>query len=205
MFHTWHDLTDVPVVATDGKVGRVCNLLFDDQSWKVRYFVVDLRSWLTRREVVVSASLMDRPNWKKKLVRALITREEVRHSPGVDSAKPVARQQKLALREYYGWPATWRHFGEFSIPSSPTGREFSARAQDDPHLRSTNDMEGYELWNKRYPIGRLENFILDDGSWLIRYLEVRSGDWLHRRSLWVSTAAVESLSWARHRVNVRLA
>jgi len=59
-----------------------------------------------------------------------------------------------------------------------------------------------ELWNKKYMIGRLENFILDDRSWVIRYLQAKTSDWLYRRSFLVATASVESFSWAKHRVNL---
>lgn len=203
MFHTLHELIDARVVATDGKIGRVCNVFFDDQTWKVRYFVVELRGWREHRYVVLSAGLVEQPDWGQKILRALVSKEEVRHSPNLDSVKPVARQQEIALRRYYGWPRQWEQVvGEFSIPFSPTGRDFPVYTKEDPHLRSAKDMAGYELWNKKYMIGRLENFIVDERAWVIRYLQAKTNDWLYRRSFLVSTASVESFSWAKHRVNL---
>jgi hypothetical protein len=117
--------------------------------------------------------------------------------------KPVARQQEIALRRHYGWPREWDELvGEFSIPSSPTGQEYPVDIKEDPHLRSANDMAGYELWNNTHRLGRLENFILDDRSWFIRYLQAKTNHWLYSRSFLVATASVESLSWAHHRVNI---
>jgi len=203
MFHTLHELIDARVVATDGKIGKVCNVFFDDQSWKVRYFVVDLRGWRAHRYVVLSVSQVEPPDWGKKILRARASKEQVRHSPNLDSVRPVARQQEIALRKYYAWPRQWEQVvGEFSIPYSPTGRDFPVYTKEDPHLRSANDMAGYELWNKKYMIGRLENFIVDDRSWVIRYLQAKTSDWLYRRSFLVSTGSVESFSWAKHRVNL---
>ena len=203
VFHTLHELIDARVVATDGNIGKVCNVFFDDQSWKVRYFVVDLRGWRAHRYVVLSVSQVEPPDWGKKILRARASKEQVRHSPNLDSVRPVARQQEIALRRYYGWPRQWEQVvGEFSIPYSPTGRDFPVYSKEDPHLRSANDMAGYELWNKKYMIGRLENFIVDDRSWVIRYLQAKTSDWLYRRSFLVSTGSVESFSWAKHRVNL---
>ena len=117
MFHTLHELTDARVVATDGKIGRVCNVFFDDQSWKVRYFVVDLRGWRARRYVVLPVSLVEAPDWEKKILRARASKEQVRQCPDLDSVRPVARQQEIALRKYYHWPRQWEQVvGEFSIP-----------------------------------------------------------------------------------------
>lgn len=42
-----------PVVAIDGELGGVRTFLFDDQSWKVLYVVVDVGNWLKRRDVVL--------------------------------------------------------------------------------------------------------------------------------------------------------
>ncbi|HKF23668.1 MAG TPA: PRC-barrel domain-containing protein [Candidatus Angelobacter sp.] len=204
MFHTLHELHDDRVVATDGRIGRIHNILFDDRSWKIRYFVVDLKDWLTRREVVIAANVADQPDWRRKLLPVRITKEEVRHSPDVDSAKPVARQQEIAFKEHYGWPLTWGHIrGEVFIPPAPTGCEYPVPSEEDRHLRSANHLYGYELHKKSQVIGRLENFVLDSNSWSISYLEIRAGDWLYRQSFLIATTNVESLSWARHQVNLR--
>ena len=39
------DITGPRVQATDGPPGNVDDLLFDDQSWTVRYLIVDTRPW----------------------------------------------------------------------------------------------------------------------------------------------------------------
>lgn len=45
-------------------------------------------------------------------------------------------------------------------------------------------------------------FIVDEASWHIGYLDVKTGDWLHSRSMMVLTDWVTSVSWADHRVNL---
>jgi hypothetical protein len=44
------------VVASDGRIGAVNDFLFDDQTWKIRWLVVDTGSWLLGRKVLVHTS-----------------------------------------------------------------------------------------------------------------------------------------------------
>jgi uncharacterized protein YrrD len=204
MLRSLEDLTGASVIATEGEIGKVCNILFDDQSWVIRYLVVDVGSWLARRDVVISVSAIGEPDWKSKTLGARLTKEQVRNCPDVDSKKPVSRQQEIAMREYFGWPAYWDAPVSSELPpvSLPAGRKFPVHTQEDPHLRSREDVIGYEVWANDGAIGRLENFIVDESSWHIGYLDVKTGDWLHRRSMLVPTRWVMSVSWADHRVNL---
>ena len=79
-----------PVVATDGEMGSVRTFLFDDQSWKVLYLVVDVGNWLKRRDVVLPITALEKPDWTNRTCCAHLTKEQVRNSPDVDTEKPVS-------------------------------------------------------------------------------------------------------------------
>lgn len=205
MFCNLEDVIDAAVIATDGEIGKVRNFLFDDQSWTIRYLVVDVGRWLSRRDVLISVTAIDKPDWPQKTFRVRLSREQVRHSPDVDSKKPVSRQQEIAMKEYFGWLAWWEEIEELvnaqlPVPSLAAGREFPVHGKEDPHLRSAEDVGGYEVWAVDGEIGRLENFVVDEASWHLGYLDVKMGDWLHGRSVLVPTSCVMSVSWADHRV-----
>ena len=200
MLHSLEDVAGVCVIATDGEIGKVSNFLFDDQTWKLRYFVIDVGTWLTRKAVLISVSAVDRPDWAGKTFHAHLTKEQVRHSPDVDSTKPVSRQEEIAMNKYFGWPAYW--YGELPAVSVPPGRDYLAHAGENPHLRSADQVAGYTVWSEDDEVGRLEHFIVDEDSWHIGYLDVKTGDWLHRRSVLVPTSWVQSVSWADRRVEL---
>ena len=42
---TLSDLRRLTLAATDGNLGSLVNLCFDDRSWAIRYLVVDASSW----------------------------------------------------------------------------------------------------------------------------------------------------------------
>jgi uncharacterized protein YrrD len=56
MLHSLEDVVGVCVIAKDGEIGNVRDFLLDDQTWKLRYFVVDVGTWLTRKAVLISVS-----------------------------------------------------------------------------------------------------------------------------------------------------
>jgi uncharacterized protein YrrD len=202
MFHSLETLTNASVIATDGEIGTVRGFLFDDQSWTIRYLIIDVGSWLSRRAVVLAIAAVEEPDWTKRTFRVHLTKEQVRNSPDIDTEMPVSRQQEIAMKEYFGWPAYWED-SEFGFLSSvPTGTEYPVHTKENSHLRSAWGLLGYAVWATDRELGRLEGFIMDDASWHLGYLDVKAGDWLHRRSVLVPTRWVESISWADRRLTL---
>jgi len=90
------------VIAADGEIGTVSNFLFDGLSWRIHYLVVDVRTWLKRRDAVLAISAVERPDWTKRTILVRLTKGQVRDSPDVDTEEPVSRQQGIAMEEYWG-------------------------------------------------------------------------------------------------------
>src|ERR1700719_2971350 len=98
MLRTASHLKGTSIAATDGEIGSVQDLYFDDHSWTIRYLVVDTGTWLPGRQVLISP-LSVREAGDKILVD--LTQEQVKRSPSVESDKPVNRQQEEAIGGYY--------------------------------------------------------------------------------------------------------
>ena len=54
MLRSVYDFRRFTVAATDGSLGRVDDLYFDDRNWAVRYLAVDAGDWLPGHRVLVS-------------------------------------------------------------------------------------------------------------------------------------------------------
>jgi hypothetical protein len=67
MLYELKALIGSPVIATDGETGSIRTFLFDDQSWKVSYLVIDVGGWLKRRDVVLPITALEQPNWETGL------------------------------------------------------------------------------------------------------------------------------------------
>ena len=72
------------------------------------------------------------------------------------------------------------------------------------HLRSAAKVTGYRLEGANQPAGSIEDFLIDDGTWLIKHLVVNTGRWLPGKRVLVAPARIRSLDWIRRTVAVDL-
>jgi hypothetical protein len=109
-------------------IGCLHDVLFDDHSWVVRYFVVETGRWRSGRRVLLSPFTFLEPKWDSRVMPVDLTIGEVCRSPDVDTDLPVYRQQEIAMAQHYGWPAYWtteaaqRHKNEGEFGGDPNLR-----------------------------------------------------------------------------------
>lgn len=224
MLRDLKDLKDYAIEATDGDVGRVKDCYFDDQSWTVRYLVVETGNWLASRKVLISPLSVQQPNWADKTLPVSITKEQVKASPDIDTEKPVSRQHESLFLGFYGYPMYWGTdaFSGLALPGytahvvPPDARqqqaEFDyARAGEgkrhelnDVHLRSCDDMEDYHIHAIDGEIGHVVGFLLDDETWAIRYLIVDTSNWWLGHQALIAPQWIEGIRWTDRTVNVDL-
>lgn len=196
--------------ARDGNIGHIDDLLFHDEQWKVRYVVVDTSQWLPGRRVLLIPDVLGTPQIGDKLVPTDLTREQVKDSPDLDTEKPVSRQMEIDLFEYYGWSAYWGGgHGGFTQPVmadvDPEKQELSGAAPPgDPHLRSVRAVDRYSIEAQDGPIGHVEDFVIEDANWTVRYIVVDTRKWLPGRKVIVSTEWIERIDWKARSVAIRL-
>jgi hypothetical protein len=185
------------VRATDGDVGKVKDLFFDDLNWGVRYLVVEAGGWLTGRHVLLSPTVVGQCDWTNMRVDVRLTRQQVKDSPPVDTDLPLSRQKQIDLARHYGWADQW-----------PGAFEEAASTQGDPHLRSAKEVDGYYLEAADGRIGHVAGFVVDDaagpGAWAIRYLVIDTPNWLPGKQVQLSPAWAESIRWEDRTVHVPL-
>jgi hypothetical protein len=74
----------------------------------------------------------------------------------------------------------------------------------DPHLRSTHDVSGHHVQASDDEIGHVEDFIIDDETWAIRYLIVGTRNWWPGKKVLVSPQWIKRVSWSESKVFVNL-
>jgi hypothetical protein len=104
------------------------------------------------------------------------------------------------LHSYYGWLPYW-HAGAYPVAVAAS----APREQEgDPHLRSTKQVIGYHIQAQDGEIGHVEDFIVEDDTWVIRYLVVNTQNWLSGKSVLVAPSWVKGVDWAKRRVHLDL-
>ena len=85
MLHKVGYMRGFHLLATDGEIGHLDDLLVDE-SWNVRYLVVDTSNWIGGKSVLISPSKLEGVNSPDKQIRVRMSRSEIERSPSVDSA-----------------------------------------------------------------------------------------------------------------------
>jgi hypothetical protein len=207
------------IVATDGSIGAVDDLYFDDERWAVRYIVVDTGKWLPGRHVLISPYSVTRTEWGEQRVLLSITREQVKDSPGVDAHKPVSRQHEADYLAHFGYPFYWAHtglWGAYPTPMLPHARqmaEFEAKMAEEQrraaasggsHLRSIGEVTGYLIRATDGELGHVDDFLIDDVSWAVRYLVINTSNWWFGRKVLAAPAWITAIDWASKTVDVNV-
>lgn len=96
------------IQATDDAIGHVTDFIVDDETWQLRYMVVDTSNWWFGKDVLVAPGWIDRVSWSDRKVYVTLTKDTVKDSPAWDPTVPVDRAYEERLYDYYGRPAYWR-------------------------------------------------------------------------------------------------
>ena len=198
MLHKASRIRGVTVRAADGDVGHLEEFYFDDHMWTIRYLVVDTGSWLMHRRVLIPPMSIE-PNWTFAGLQSTLTKEQIQHSPEVESHPTMSRQDETRVLGHYGYPSYWEDGAE---PESAPPQPAHVKPGDE-HLSGTRDITGYHLQASDGEIGHVDD-VLIDGSWRIRYLVVDTSNWIGGKSVVISPTALHGIDWSHSRMQVDL-
>ena len=85
MLHKASYMRGFHVEATDGGIGHVTEFLVDE-SWTIRYLVIDTSNWIGGKNVIVPSTAAQEVNSPEKKILLRLTRAEVQGSPLVETA-----------------------------------------------------------------------------------------------------------------------
>jgi hypothetical protein len=205
MLRSAKSLRDYHIRATDGNIGRIKDFLFNCREWIVRYAVVDTGEWLPGKTVLLIPDVLGLPSTEGQVLPVHLTREQVRHSPDTEAEKPVSRQYEVDLFEYYGWSPYWgAGRGGLADHAVRTEEKTGLAPAGDPNLRSMREVAGYSIRATDGGIGHVEDFIVEDENWLVRYIVVDTRNWLPGRRVIVAPEWVEGIDWRGRTVSLEL-
>lgn len=209
-------LKGYPIKATDGELGTVCDLMYEESNWAIRWVVVDTGDWLSGRLVVLPVAVVGQPDPEAHCVPARLTMKQVEQSVGVDSVRTGnsdsldCEQENLPQgRDHYIWG---HHDGNTPPAIALDPRVLSgatratadmAVARGDGHVSSISAITGYSIEATDGHIGHAEDFLIDTALWQVRYLIVHTSRWWPSEKLLVSPLSVERID--RHESTIHIA
>lgn len=217
------DLVGYQLKASDGAIGTIDDLLFDDQNWTIRWIVADTGSWLPGRKVLLPPESFIEAHPVGREAAFDLTRKHIEDSPGLEADQPVSRQMEARLYEHYAHPPYWDHV--FANPAAGTvatvplaaggitrrddpmtphekaassareARQDLPEQQGDKNLRSVNEVLGYFIQASDGDIGHVEDVFVETDNWKARYLMVDTRNWWPGRMVLISPDWANSVSW----------
>jgi hypothetical protein len=179
--------------------------------------VAETGSWLLGGQVLISPRALGRLAQAGKVLGVNLTRAQIEKCPSIESHKPVSRQYEEEYHRYYGWPYYWQGDALWgmsgapimeppaqSLPLDPAYANGSPAQRADVHLRSTQSVNGYHIKASDGLIGHVCDFMMDDHSWGIGQVVVKTGHRLSGREVQIPVSMVDSISYEDSTVFVNL-
>lgn len=184
--------------ASDGEIGSVKDFYFDDETWTIRYLVVNTGNWLSGRLVLISPLWLQELNWETMELKIALTKKQIQNSPDIDTHKPISRQHEAEYLDHF----TSQYYWSGSKAWGP-GQIVSESDPSDSHLRSANAVKGYHIGASDGEMGHVEDFMISTDTWGIRYLEV-DWNWMPGKQVLISPEWIDHISWHESTVRVAL-
>ena len=219
-------ITGYAIEASDGQIGSVSDMLFEDVNWTLRWLVVDTGNWLSGRKVLLPVSALGHPDRASRNFTVKLTMDQVRHSPDIDTEASVSRQNEAHVYDYYGLDPYWggglypisnAMAVPFLAPLAPDERRALDAADvgnvpeatglheaGDPHLRSIESVTGYHIHASDGEIGHVEDFLIDDIDWNIQYLTVDTANWWFGNRVLIAPKMVQKIDWAERMIDLNV-
>jgi len=95
------------ILATDGEIGSVSDLIVDDQEMKLRYLVIDTGNWLPGKKVVLSTAWISSVAPERDTVVMNIEKKRIQEAPEYKPDGDFSREYETRLHDYYRSPYYW--------------------------------------------------------------------------------------------------
>jgi sporulation protein YlmC with PRC-barrel domain len=109
------------IEGTDGEIGHIKDCIVDDETWRIRYLVVNTSNWGLGKDVLIAPHWAPRISWEERKIFVDLSRQKIKDSPTWNPENAVNREYESRLYDYYGRPADWST-GGFAESARPENR-----------------------------------------------------------------------------------
>jgi hypothetical protein len=101
------DVTGRDIQAEDGEIGHVGDFVIDDETWAIRYLIVDTRNWWPGKKVLISTRWIERISWAESKVFVNLTRDAIKRAPEYTERTLITRDHEIKLHRHYDREGYW--------------------------------------------------------------------------------------------------
>ena len=101
-------ITGYHIHASDASIGHVSGMLIDDETWAVRYLIVDTSNWWVGHQMLVAPKWIEGVSWADGTVSVKLTRQAVKDAPAFVPNGNLTREDEMRLHQHYGRTGYWQ-------------------------------------------------------------------------------------------------
>jgi hypothetical protein len=95
------------IEAVDGDIGHLQGMLVDEETWAIRYLIVNTSNWWLGHQVLISPQWIRDVNWSEAKISVNLTQQAVQDAPPYHSTEQLNREQELDVFKHYGLIGYW--------------------------------------------------------------------------------------------------
>lgn len=205
-------LTGYTIKARNGELGKVAEFYFDDETWIIRYMVVETGNWLFNRKVLIPHKALGSVDWDEGIFHVNLTMKQVSDSPDIDSKMTISRAQEIELYSHYSYSNYWGEpfYTESasamvanSIPSAEAV-QMPKKQKKDSHLCSSEKIKGFQIQTHEGMAGLVADFIVDDVTWMLNFMVISRHNRSQDENMLISPKWIEEIDWIESKVSVNI-
>lgn len=199
-----HEISGLPVQASDGEIGTVKDFVVDPDGWRVRYLEVST-GWLFGRDVLIPIDKVAGADVPEGSVRLDLTKEQIEKSPPAETARPIERAYENRLVGYYGLSPYWAAPPEVGVP--PQAVPVDTRTPEEagrPELVFAGDLDGYDLDAQGENAGTVRDLLVDLDTWKVTGITADLGGLFAPDTATIAIGPVTGIDTANQVVHVSI-
>jgi len=196
-------LNGYPIKATDGQLGTVAGVMYDESDWSIRWLVADTGDWLSGRRALLPVAALGQPDPDRHHLPVNLTMRQVAECPDFDASEPLSQETETMVRNYYDLPN-----GDDRVPAdgeiargpsrvlvaAPAGLDVT---RDGSHVHRISGITGDSIEAADGDIGHAEDFPIDSTLWQVRFLTVHASSWWTDEKRLISPLSIDWIDRAR--------
>lgn len=100
-------MTNYRIQASDEEIGHVEDFILDDETWAIRYMVVDTRNRWPGKKVLVSPQWIASVDWASSTVTVNMRRDAIKNGPEYKPDETLNREYETRLHQHHGRQPYW--------------------------------------------------------------------------------------------------
>ena len=181
----------------NGPAGKIKDILFNDENWKIKHLVLNKHKWVPFGSVLLEPGLIECPQGHAKVVTE-IRRADIKNYPSEDEDPPVAKQKALEKQmERMGLSNT-----AVKHNAQDKGQQNTTARKKDPHLRSMKEIIGYKIHATDGLIGTVSDFSINLDNWSVEGIVLKNGPEGNNDNDLITTSFVQEFIWVQRKVSL---